>query len=111
MVAAGVGDGAGVEVREPRAELLAQLRHRQRALVEQLPGGTEHGSEVDATKGRAEHGVAGELAVEHRLDERPQAQAVVGAEQVHRRPHGRDPHGAALDEELAQLVGLEALES
>ena len=54
--------------------------------------------------------MAGQLGVEHGLDERSQQQAVVGGDEVDRPPHHHDAHDLAVEEQLAQVVGTEAVE-
>jgi hypothetical protein len=55
--------------------------------------------------------VAGQLGVEHGLEEGPQQQAVVGGDQVDRPPHDDDADDLSVEEQLAELVGSEAVEA
>ncbi len=55
--------------------------------------------------------MARQLAVEHRLHERSQQEAVVGGDEVDRGPHHHDAHDLAVEEQLPQLVGLEPVEA
>jgi len=54
--------------------------------------------------------VAGVAALQRRLDERPQRQAVVRRDQVDRRPQVRDAHDLALLDEPREILGAEAVE-
>jgi hypothetical protein len=70
----------------------------------------QHGLELDPAERRGILGMAGEIPVEHGLRDRAQEEAVLGREEVDGRPHRDDPHDAPPGEELAQVVGPEALE-
>lgn len=48
--------------------------------------------------------MASQLGVEHRLGERSQLEAVVGADEVDRPAHDDDPHDAAVQQQLRELV-------
>ncbi len=54
--------------------------------------------------------MAGHLAVEHRLDEGPEQQGVVGGDEVDRPAHDDDPHDAPFPQQRGQVVGDEAVE-
>jgi hypothetical protein len=49
-----------------------------------------------------------QVAVEQQLDQGPQGQAVVGADQVHRAAHHGDPHDLPVEQQARQLLGPEA---
>ena len=61
-----------------------------------------HGLEVGDRERGAELGVPFELAVEHGLNEGPEAQGVVRAEEVDRPSHHDDAHERACLEEAAR---------
>src|SRR6185436_12440567 len=52
-----------------------------------------------------------QVALLHRLQHRPQGQAVAGADEVDRRPHQRQPHHLPLHQQRRQLVGAEAAQA
>ena len=82
-----------------------------RPLGEESGSVGEDGAEVDAAQRRRMLRMAGQLPVEHRLDERAEQEAVVGADEVDRRPHDDDPDDAPLHEELGERLGPEPLEA
>jgi hypothetical protein len=46
-----------------------------------------------------------QAALQHRLEDRPQCQAVGGGDQVDRAAHQDDPHDAAVEEQPGQSSG------
>ena len=110
-VAAGVGEGGGVEVGERDLQGGAQLAARERPRGEQRTGEGDDRPEVGGAQRRAVLAVARQLAVEHRLHQRSQEEAVVGRDEVDGGPHHHDADDLAVEEQLAQLVGLEPVEA
>jgi hypothetical protein len=101
---------AGVTAWETLLERRAQLRSREWALGVQVARMREHRPQVDAAEGRRKLGMPRDLGVEHRLHQRPELEAVVGAQQVERRSHRCDPHCLPLLDQRCELVGPEPLE-
>ena len=111
MVAAGVRERTGVQVRESFRHRVAELALRERAFGEELPGEVEHRLEVEPRERRPEVAVCRQLLVEHRLHQRPELQAVVGGDEVQRAAHHHDAHDCTVEHQLRELFGAEPDES
>ena len=97
-------------VGESLGQRSAQLGAGVRSLGEQRPSDGQDRIEVDVAERGREVAVAGKLGVEHGLHERAEEQAVVGADEVDRRPHDDRPHDASLEQQLREGPGTEPLE-
>jgi hypothetical protein len=87
---------------------LTQLGEGQRVLGGQDLARRGHCGQVHA--GQALGEVAGQGPVQHRLDQRPQPQRVVRADQVDGAAHQRDPDHVPADQQLGQMLGAEPLQ-
>ncbi len=111
QVPARVGEGRGRVLRIQLGQRAPELGPGARPLGEESGSVGEDGAEVDAAQRRRMLRMTGQLPVEHGLDERAEEEAVVGADEVDRRPHDDGPHDPPLHEELGERLGPEPLEA
>ena len=78
-----------------------------RPFLQERAGERDHGLEVDVAQVRGVLPVTGHLLIQHRLDEWPQHQGVVGADQVDRAAHDHDPDDGPIPQQLRQRLGVE----
>ena len=93
------------------AERPAELMAGARPFLEERAGERDHGLEVDVAQVRGVLPVTSHLLIQHRLDEWPQHQGVVGADQVDRAADDHDPDDGPIPQQLRQRLGVEAGEA
>ena len=90
---------------------LAQLTDRQRPLRQQCSSCIQQSFPVDASDLAAERAAGFKTPLEHRLEQRPQAQAVARGDEVDRAAVHRHAHGPPALDEARQLLVPESLEA
>jgi hypothetical protein len=110
MVAAREDERRCVIGREALAERSAKRRQGERLPAQQLARPRENRVEVDPDEGGTELPVRGELAVEDGPEQRPQAEAVVGRQQMDGAADRGDAHHPALDQQRLELGGRKRVE-
>jgi hypothetical protein len=103
-----LGQGIGRLTRPVLSQQFAQLGEGQRVLGRQGLARHRHRGLVHAGQPLAE--VGGQGPVQDRLDQRPQHQGVVRADQVDGAAHERDPHHVPADQQAGQVLGPEAVQ-
>jgi hypothetical protein len=106
----GVGQRPCVAVGPLPAEESAERRGGERSLFDERATGGDDLVDVEAGEIPPMR-TAGELAIQHRLHERPQHQAIVRGHEVNRRAHQRHAHHVSVDQQLPELLGAEVLKS
>jgi hypothetical protein len=71
----------------------------------------QHRLHIDAVEQRRELGTASKFPVEDRLHQRSQQQAVGRGDKMDGRSHHSSSHQRAIEEQLRQNIGVEALEA
>ena len=103
-----LGQGRGRVIRPARRQRLAELAERHRLGLDQAPArGGERGG-VDPGQLPAER--AAQAALDHRLHQLPQREAVPGGHQVDGAAHQRDPDHAPVGDQRGQVLGAEAVQ-
>ena len=77
--------------RETLAQCCAECGQGERRLAQQHPRPGQDGREIDPCEGRPDVAMCGELAVEDRLEQWPQPEAIVGRQEVDGAADGGDP--------------------
>ena len=111
MVPAGIGEGGRIVLGEALAQRGAEGGQGERLRAQQLPRPREDGAEIDAGEGRPHLGMGGQLPVEDGPEQRPEAEAVVGREEMDGAADRGDPNHLALDEQRSQVGCVERLEA
>ena len=111
MVPAGVRERRGIEVGEALGHRGAEFAAVHRVAGDHGPREREHGLEIDPFEGGPVLGMPREFLFQDRLHQWTEAETVLGAHQVDRRPHQGDPHQGPILDPLTQRGWIEGLDA
>ncbi len=110
QVADGAGEGGGVALGPPLPQQYAEFLSGARPFLQQCSAGGGERLDVHPLDAHAVGAVTVEAAVDDRLHQGAEREAVAGAHQVDGVAHERDAHRVPVQDQAGQLVGVKALQ-